>query len=209
MCCLIRPLDRKQQTQAKHTVTIPYHTVSYPNVKPNETTLKKKHATQGVSPGMTVGVNTEVIAGEGLIITAGGMDAHVHFICPQICDEVGTANDRSPLCCVSNEKPTFDPLMIRCVFFVRGTAINVFLCEACGKNFPWLFERGGALTFYFIFLCILLLSAWPPYRSAPSPCVSLFYWLSVAYTVCGFGVLPCFDPCARFSSCCARVCPLQ
>lgn len=44
---------------------------------------------QGVTPGMTVGVNTEVIAGEGLIITTGGMDAHVHFICPQICDEVG------------------------------------------------------------------------------------------------------------------------
>lgn len=37
---------------------------------------------------MIVGVNTEVIAGEGLIITTGGMDAHVHFICPQICDEV-------------------------------------------------------------------------------------------------------------------------
>ncbi|CBN76561.1 urease [Ectocarpus siliculosus] len=42
---------------------------------------------EGVTPGMTVGVNTEVIAGEGLIITTGGMDAHVHFICPQICDE--------------------------------------------------------------------------------------------------------------------------
>lgn len=37
---------------------------------------------------MTVGVNTEAIAGEGLIVTAGGMDAHVHFICPQICEEV-------------------------------------------------------------------------------------------------------------------------
>lgn len=43
---------------------------------------------QGVTPGMIVGVNTEVIAGEGLIVTTGGMDAHVHFICPQICDEV-------------------------------------------------------------------------------------------------------------------------
>eukprot|EP00752_Nemacystus_decipiens_P001373 g1361.t1 len=42
---------------------------------------------EGVTPGMVVGVNTEVIAGEGLIITTGGMDAHVHFICPQICDE--------------------------------------------------------------------------------------------------------------------------
>lgn len=37
---------------------------------------------------MAVGVNTEVVAGEGLFVTAGGMDAHVHFICPQICDEV-------------------------------------------------------------------------------------------------------------------------
>jgi len=37
----------------------------------------------GVTPGMIVGVTTEVIAGEGLIITAGGLDAHIHFICPQ------------------------------------------------------------------------------------------------------------------------------
>ena len=42
---------------------------------------------EGVTPGMTVGVNTEAIAGEGLIVTAGGLDAHVHFICPQICQE--------------------------------------------------------------------------------------------------------------------------
>lgn len=30
-----------------------------------------------------IGAGTEVIAGEGLIITAGGIDSHVHFICPQ------------------------------------------------------------------------------------------------------------------------------
>eukprot|EP00271_Cylindrocystis_brebissonii_P023219 TRINITY_DN950_c0_g2_i1.p1 TRINITY_DN950_c0_g2~~TRINITY_DN950_c0_g2_i1.p1 ORF type:complete len:866 (+),score=179.55 TRINITY_DN950_c0_g2_i1:1232-3829(+) len=41
----------------------------------------------GVSPGMLVGVNTEVIAGEGLILTAGGIDTHIHFICPQLADE--------------------------------------------------------------------------------------------------------------------------
>ena len=40
-----------------------------------------------VSNNMICGVNTEAIAGEGMIITAGGMDAHVHYICPQICDE--------------------------------------------------------------------------------------------------------------------------
>src|ERR1700712_816087 len=36
-----------------------------------------------VTPGMIVGVTTEVIAGEGLILTAGGIDTHVHYICPQ------------------------------------------------------------------------------------------------------------------------------
>src|ERR1043166_4064381 len=37
----------------------------------------------GVTKGMIVGVTTEVIAGEGLILTAGGLDTHIHFICPQ------------------------------------------------------------------------------------------------------------------------------
>jgi urease subunit alpha len=37
----------------------------------------------GVSDDMIVGVTTEAIAGEGLILTAGGIDAHIHFICPQ------------------------------------------------------------------------------------------------------------------------------
>lgn len=40
----------------------------------------------GVTPGMVVGPSTEVIAGENLILTAGGIDAHVHFICPQLCE---------------------------------------------------------------------------------------------------------------------------
>jgi urease subunit alpha len=37
----------------------------------------------GVTDGMIVGVTTEAIAGEGLILTAGGIDSHIHFICPQ------------------------------------------------------------------------------------------------------------------------------
>ncbi|KAJ8599998.1 hypothetical protein CTAYLR_001835 [Chrysophaeum taylorii] len=41
----------------------------------------------GVTPGMTVGVTTEAIAGEKLILTTGAFDAHVHFICPQQIDE--------------------------------------------------------------------------------------------------------------------------
>src|SRR5580704_6681717 len=35
-----------------------------------------------VTPGMVVGAGTEVIAGEGRIVTAGGIDPHVHLICP-------------------------------------------------------------------------------------------------------------------------------
>ncbi|MDP9258302.1 MAG: urease subunit alpha [Actinomycetota bacterium] len=41
----------------------------------------------GVTPGMVVGVTTEAIAAEGLIVTAGAIDAHVHLICPQQADE--------------------------------------------------------------------------------------------------------------------------
>ena len=41
----------------------------------------------GVTPGMVVGVTTEAIAGEGLLVTAGGIDSHIHFICPQQADE--------------------------------------------------------------------------------------------------------------------------
>ena len=37
----------------------------------------------GVDPDLIVGASTEVIAGEGRIVTAGGIDTHVHFICPQ------------------------------------------------------------------------------------------------------------------------------
>ncbi|KAL8820314.1 MAG: hypothetical protein Q9223_001452 [Gallowayella weberi] len=37
----------------------------------------------GVSPAMVAGSGTDVIAGEGKIITAGGTDSHIHFICPQ------------------------------------------------------------------------------------------------------------------------------
>ncbi|ABS28227.1 urease subunit alpha [Anaeromyxobacter sp. Fw109-5] len=40
-------------------------------------------AMAGVTPGMTIGPGTECIAGEGLILTAGGVDSHIHFISPQ------------------------------------------------------------------------------------------------------------------------------
>src|SRR4051812_14674252 len=40
----------------------------------------------GVSPNMVIGASTEVHGGAGLIATAGGIDTHIHFICPQQID---------------------------------------------------------------------------------------------------------------------------
>ena len=40
---------------------------------------------------MVIAASTEVIAGEGRIVTAGGIDSHVHFICPQLVDEALSA----------------------------------------------------------------------------------------------------------------------
>ncbi|RFU34065.1 hypothetical protein B7463_g2299, partial [Scytalidium lignicola] len=65
----------------------------------------------GVHKDMVVGSCTEVIAGEGKIITAGGLDSHIHFICPQQVGEAissgittmlgggitGKGNDSDPL----------------------------------------------------------------------------------------------------------------
>jgi urease subunit alpha len=42
---------------------------------------------EGVTKGMEVGACTEVLSAEGKIITAGGIDTHIHFICPQIINE--------------------------------------------------------------------------------------------------------------------------
>jgi urease subunit alpha len=42
-----------------------------------------------IQPDVTIaiGAGTEVIAGEGMILTAGGIDSHIHFICPQQIEE--------------------------------------------------------------------------------------------------------------------------
>ncbi len=38
----------------------------------------------GVTPGLVIGPSTEIIAGQGQILTAGAIDCHVHLICPQV-----------------------------------------------------------------------------------------------------------------------------
>ncbi|MGO9512778.1 MAG: urease subunit alpha [Steroidobacteraceae bacterium] len=46
-----------------------------------------------VQPDVTIpiGAATEIIAGEGMIVTAGGIDTHIHFICPQQIEEAFTS----------------------------------------------------------------------------------------------------------------------
>ena len=40
----------------------------------------------GVGPHLVIGASTEVHGGNGYIVTAGGIDTHIHFICPQQID---------------------------------------------------------------------------------------------------------------------------
>lgn len=41
----------------------------------------------GVDPALVIGPSTEIMAGNGKIVTAGAIDCHVHLICPQILEE--------------------------------------------------------------------------------------------------------------------------
>ena len=53
-------------------------TMTVPKAAELITHLLEKH------PHMVVGAGTEVISAEGQIVTAGGIDSHIHFICPQL-----------------------------------------------------------------------------------------------------------------------------
>jgi urease subunit alpha len=41
----------------------------------------------GVDPTLVIGPGTEILSGNGMIVTAGAVDSHVHLICPQLIDE--------------------------------------------------------------------------------------------------------------------------
>ena len=43
--------------------------------------------TDGVDPALVIGPATEIMSGQGRILTAGAVDCHVHLICPQLLDE--------------------------------------------------------------------------------------------------------------------------
>lgn len=82
------------------------------------------HTMEGVHPDMIIGANTELIAGEGLIVTAGGVDSHVHFICPQQAQEAvasgittliggGTGPTTGTLATTITPNPTYIKMMLQ------------------------------------------------------------------------------------------------
>src|SRR5262249_42382592 len=58
-------------------------------IKPGRIAGIGKAGNPDIQPNVdiVIGAGTEVIAGEGLIATAGGIDSHIHFICPQQVEE--------------------------------------------------------------------------------------------------------------------------
>jgi urease subunit alpha len=58
-------------------------------IKGNRIAAIGKAGNPDVQPGVDIiiGPGTEIIAGEGMIVTAGGVDSHIHFICPQQIEE--------------------------------------------------------------------------------------------------------------------------
>src|SRR5258705_12196398 len=89
----------------------------------------------GVTGGMVVGVTTEAIAGEGLIVTAGGIDAHIHFICPQ---------------------QVFDALASGVTTFIGGgtgpaTGTNATTCTPGAKNMELMLRATDSLPMNFGF----------------------------------------------------------
>jgi urease subunit alpha len=110
-----------------------------------------------VQPGVTIiiGPGTEVIAGEGKIITAGGVDSHIHFICPQQIEEAiasgittmvgggtGPATGTSATTCTPGPWH-----MARMIEAVEGVAVNIAFSGKGNASRPAALEemvRAGA-----------------------------------------------------------------
>jgi urease subunit alpha len=58
-------------------------------IKAGRISVVGKAGNPDIQPGVSIpiGAGTEIIAGEGMILTAGGIDSHIHFICPQQIEE--------------------------------------------------------------------------------------------------------------------------
>jgi urease subunit alpha len=104
---------------------------------------------------VVIGPGTEIIAGEGRILTAGGMDAHIHFICPQQIDDAlhsgittmlggGTGPAHGTLATTCTPGPWHIGRMIQSF---DGVAMNIGVAGKGNASLPAALEemvRGGA-----------------------------------------------------------------
>ena len=110
-----------------------------------------------VQPGVTIiiGPGTEIIAGEGKILTAGGIDSHIHFICPQQVEEALAAGvttlvggGTGPATGTSATTCTPGPWhMMRMLQAIEGLPVNIALLGKGNASQPAALEemvRAGA-----------------------------------------------------------------
>ncbi|MDE8653598.1 urease subunit alpha [Novosphingobium album (ex Liu et al. 2023)] len=104
-----------------------------------------KAGNPGVQPGVDIpiGPGTEIIAGEGRIVTAGGIDAHIHFICPQQVEEALNAGITTML--GGGTGPAHGTLATTCTPGEWHIGRMLQALEALPMNFG-LFGKGNAST---------------------------------------------------------------
>ena len=85
-----------------------------------------------IQPGVdiVVGPGTEAIAAEGKIVTAGGLDVHIHFICPQLVEEALCSGITTMMGGGTGRRPEPTPPPVR-----RGHGISGACCKR-QKHFP-------------------------------------------------------------------------
>ena len=132
-----------------------------------------------VQPGVDiiVGPGTEIIAGEGKILTAGGIDAHIHFICPQQVDDAIAAGvttlvggGTGPATGTAATTCTPGPWhLARMLQAVEGLAVNIALAGKGNASQPQALEemlRAGAS-------CLKLHEDWGTTPAAIDNCLSV------------------------------------
>jgi urease subunit alpha len=132
-----------------------------------------------VQPGVTIiiGPGTEVIAGEGKIVTAGGVDSHIHFICPQQVDEAIASGittmvggGTGPAAGTSATTCTPGPWhLARMIEAVEGLPVNIAFAGKGNASRPAALEemiRGGAS-------CLKLHEDWGTTPAAIDCCLSV------------------------------------
>lgn len=77
----------------------------------------------GVDPSLVIGANTDVIAGEGKIVTAGGIDTHCHAISPQQTDEAIASGVTTMF--TGGTGPRYEMTIFHIIVFFRANLVDI------------------------------------------------------------------------------------